>query len=227
MPSIAPDDPVSLNSTGADVPMRAFSTNLHQLDGHDQVGARVHGGRRGGIWFCQTNMGPRSRWLEYDPDANYAKLLMLPVLYTYFIPGIPPAPTNEMQLNQEFPGGGTRHLHGTPLLWHSNAHGPMHFVGRPFINRGIHVTCTGQHIHCRISAQPRRDNLCSYNLLRVQIQDYARTVTGLPVSLSQRLAGACLPPQSPSWAAIPSDWGAVPIRLTEGVTVFGSHPCWQ
>ena len=27
MPSIAPDDPVSLNSTGADVPMCAFATS--------------------------------------------------------------------------------------------------------------------------------------------------------------------------------------------------------
>ena len=62
-------------------------------------------------------------------NANYAKLLMPPILYTYFNPGIPPAPVNETALNNEFPDGGTRHLHGTPLLWRSNAHGTMHFVG--------------------------------------------------------------------------------------------------
>jgi hypothetical protein len=61
--------------------------------------------------------------------ANYAKLLMPPILYTYFDPGVPPAPVVETELNQEFPDGGTRHLHGTPLLWRSNAHGLMHFVG--------------------------------------------------------------------------------------------------
>jgi hypothetical protein len=61
--------------------------------------------------------------------ANYAKLLMPPILYTYFDPGVPPAPVNETDLNHEFPGDGTRHLHGTPLLWHSNTHGLMHFVG--------------------------------------------------------------------------------------------------
>ncbi|HYZ24063.1 MAG TPA: hypothetical protein VE690_18085, partial [Rhodopila sp.] len=61
--------------------------------------------------------------------ANYAKLRMPPILYTYFIPGIPPAPAQEIDLNQQFPGGGTRHLHGTPLLWRSKDHGLMHFVG--------------------------------------------------------------------------------------------------
>jgi hypothetical protein len=61
--------------------------------------------------------------------ANYAKLLMPPILYTYFDPGVQPAPTVETDLNHEFPGGGTRHLHGTLLLWRSNTHGVMHFVG--------------------------------------------------------------------------------------------------
>src|SRR5689334_2546378 len=54
---------------------------------------------------------------------------MPPILYTYFDPAVPPAPIAELDLNHEFPGGGTRHLHGTPLLWRSNVHGWMHFVG--------------------------------------------------------------------------------------------------
>ena len=39
VPSIAPDDPVSLNSTGADVPMCAFATSriYTMLDGHDPL----------------------------------------------------------------------------------------------------------------------------------------------------------------------------------------------
>jgi hypothetical protein len=60
--------------------------------------------------------------------ANYAKLRMPPILYTYFDPAVPPAPASPMQLNL-FPGGATRHLHGTPLLFSSAVHGTMHFVG--------------------------------------------------------------------------------------------------
>jgi hypothetical protein len=60
--------------------------------------------------------------------ANYAKLRMPPILYTYFDPGVPPAPASPTQLNL-FPGGATRHLHGSPLLFQSAVHGTMHFVG--------------------------------------------------------------------------------------------------
>jgi hypothetical protein len=60
--------------------------------------------------------------------ANYAKLRMPPILYTYFDPAVPPAPASPMQLNL-YPGGATRHLHGTPLLFQSAVHGTMHFVG--------------------------------------------------------------------------------------------------
>jgi hypothetical protein len=60
--------------------------------------------------------------------ANYAKLRMPPILYTYFDPTVPPAPRSPQELNK-LPGGATRHLHGTPLLWRSAIHGLMHFVG--------------------------------------------------------------------------------------------------
>lgn len=60
--------------------------------------------------------------------ANYAKLRMPPILYTYYDPTMQPAPASPVALNA-FPGNATRHLHGTPLLWQSNAHGLMHFVG--------------------------------------------------------------------------------------------------
>lgn len=60
--------------------------------------------------------------------ANYNRLLMPPILYTYFDPAVPPAPASPMELNV-FPGGATRHLHGTPLLFQSATHGTMHFVG--------------------------------------------------------------------------------------------------
>jgi hypothetical protein len=53
---------------------------------------------------------------------------MPPILYTFYDPMMQPAPNLPTALN-EFPGNATRHLHGTPLLWKSDAHGMMHFVG--------------------------------------------------------------------------------------------------
>src|SRR3974377_992833 len=59
------------------------------------------------------------------------------------------------------------------------------------------------------------------------IHMHALNAVGEGRGLSQRLAGACLSPQSASWPAIPSDCGAVPIGVMEGAVVLGSHPCWQ
>lgn len=60
--------------------------------------------------------------------ANCGKLKMPPILYTFFDPTVPPAPGSPTQLNL-YPGGATRHLHGTPLLFSSATHGVMHIVG--------------------------------------------------------------------------------------------------
>jgi len=60
--------------------------------------------------------------------ANYAKLRMPPILYTYYDPAMQPAPQSPTALNK-LPGGATRHLHGSPVLWQSVTHGLMHFVG--------------------------------------------------------------------------------------------------
>lgn len=58
---------------------------------------------------------------------NYAKLKAPPIFYTYYPGAQPsPAPTNVTDLN--FWGGNcTHHLHGTPVLWESAAHGLTHF----------------------------------------------------------------------------------------------------
>jgi hypothetical protein len=55
--------------------------------------------------------------------ANYAKLRAPPIHAS-----MQPAPQSPTALNK-LPGGATRHLHGTPLLWRSAVHGLMHFVG--------------------------------------------------------------------------------------------------
>jgi hypothetical protein len=60
--------------------------------------------------------------------ANYAKLRAPAILYTYYDPTMPPSPSSPDALNK-FVDGATRHLHGTPLLFQSAAHGTMHFVG--------------------------------------------------------------------------------------------------
>jgi hypothetical protein len=60
--------------------------------------------------------------------SNYERLRSGPILYTYYDPTMQPAPNSPTVLNK-LPGGATRHLHGTPLLWNSTIHGLMHFVG--------------------------------------------------------------------------------------------------
>jgi hypothetical protein len=60
--------------------------------------------------------------------GNFARLAAPPILYTYFDPGINPAPPNPAELNR-FAMNRTHHLHGTPVAWKSAAHGWMHFCG--------------------------------------------------------------------------------------------------
>jgi hypothetical protein len=60
--------------------------------------------------------------------GNYAKLAAPPILYTYYDPTINPATPNPATLNR-LAGNVTHHLHGTPVVWSSAAHGTMHFCG--------------------------------------------------------------------------------------------------
>jgi hypothetical protein len=60
--------------------------------------------------------------------ANYAKLAAPPILYTYYDPSVDPATPDPANLNK-LPQNRTHHLHGTPVAWHSAAHGTMHFCG--------------------------------------------------------------------------------------------------
>lgn len=58
--------------------------------------------------------------------ANYAKLKVPPIYYTYYPGPRTAAPAIPTDLN--FWGANrTHHLHGTPLLWQSAAHGWMHY----------------------------------------------------------------------------------------------------
>jgi hypothetical protein len=79
-----------------------------------------------------VNMNNLGKTVPTDLDPahaanNYAKLKAPPIFYTYY-PGTQksPAPANSTALN--FWGDNcTHHLHGTPVLWKSAAHGWTHF----------------------------------------------------------------------------------------------------
>jgi outer membrane protein assembly factor BamB len=97
----------------------------------DSAGAILAAGKDGVLYTTDATALGNTKPTDLTPAAcaaNYAKLRMPPILYTYYDPMMQPAPSSPTALN-EFPGNATRHLHGTPLLWKSDAHGLMHFVG--------------------------------------------------------------------------------------------------
>jgi hypothetical protein len=66
--------------------------------------------------------------VEANTAANYAKLAAAPILYTYYEAWMDPATPDPAALNR-LPMNRTHDLHGTPVSWHSVAHGQMHFCG--------------------------------------------------------------------------------------------------
>ena len=95
------------------------------------AGAILAAGKDGVLYTTDATALGNTQPADLTPArcaANYAKLRMPPILYTFYDPTLPPAPSSPTALN-EFPGNATRHLHGTPLLWQSQTHGLMHFVG--------------------------------------------------------------------------------------------------
>jgi hypothetical protein len=75
------------------------------------------------------NLG-KTRPADLNPSAtvqNYAKLKAPPIFYTYYPgPQLSPTPSDVSRLNV-WETQRTHHLHGTPVLWRSAAHGLMHF----------------------------------------------------------------------------------------------------
>ena len=97
----------------------------------EAAGAILAAGKDGVLYTGNAATLGDTQVPNLDPGAvaaNYAKLRAPPILYTYFDPATQPAPQSPTALNK-LPGGATRHLHGTPLLWRSAVHGLMHFVG--------------------------------------------------------------------------------------------------
>jgi hypothetical protein len=91
-----------------------------------------------------TNLTPAST------PANYAKLAAAPILYTFYDPNMPAAPSNPTGLNY-VSANVTHHLHGTPVAWSSAAHGQMHFCGGENGNLRawtLNPNCSSDYLAC-------------------------------------------------------------------------------
>jgi hypothetical protein len=95
------------------------------------VGAVLAAGKDGILYTGNASALGKTRPANLEPatiGANYAKLKVSPILYTYFDPSVNPAAADPMSLNR-LAANRTHHLHGTPVLWQSAVHGLMHFCG--------------------------------------------------------------------------------------------------
>ena len=90
------------------------------VSGKDGILYTIHLGRPGNTMHNDLEPG--------GVKGNFAKLAAPPILYTYFDPGIDPAPADPAELNR-LAADRTHHLHGTPVTWKSAKHGWMHFCG--------------------------------------------------------------------------------------------------
>jgi outer membrane protein assembly factor BamB len=94
------------------------------------IGTVLAAGKDGVLYTVKMQDLGKTLPADLDPAAtaaNYAKLKVPPIFYTYF-PGaqLSPAPNKIASLNVlEFQR--THHLHGNPVVWQSAAHGLMHF----------------------------------------------------------------------------------------------------
>jgi outer membrane protein assembly factor BamB len=94
------------------------------------VGAILASCKDGILYTANMQNLGKSQPADLEPPANarnYDKLKTQPIFYTFYPGAQPsPAPPNVTALN--FWGGNcTHHLHGTPVLWKSAAHGLTHF----------------------------------------------------------------------------------------------------
>lgn len=94
------------------------------------VGAVLAAGKDGILYTGDTQNLGKTLPADLDPATtakNYARLKASPIFYTYYPgPQLSPAPTTVSNLNV-LEAQRTHHLHGTPVLWNSAAHGLVHF----------------------------------------------------------------------------------------------------
>jgi len=94
------------------------------------VGALLSAGKDGILYTGNLQSLGKTQPQNLAPAvtaANYAKLKAPPIFYTYYPgPQLSPTPQTIATLNV-LEAQRTHHLHGTPVLWQSAAHGLMHF----------------------------------------------------------------------------------------------------
>jgi hypothetical protein len=94
------------------------------------VEALLAAGKDGILYTANTRNLGRTSPASLDPSTaaqNYAKLKVPPIFYTYYPgPQLSPTPGQVSTLNV-WEAQRTHHLHGTPVVWRSAAHGLMHF----------------------------------------------------------------------------------------------------
>lgn len=86
----------------------------------------VIGAGKDGIAYVLDNddMGKTAAADLADPARNYQKLKAPPIFFTYFPPGLDPAPQDITALNVWW-GNQTHHLHGSSVFWDSPDLGPL------------------------------------------------------------------------------------------------------
>lgn len=97
----------------------------------EELGVALLSGKDGILYTVHLDHPGDTKHADLEPNdvhGNFAKLAAPPILYTYFDPGIDPAPRNCAALNR-FAANRTHHLHGTPVAWKSARHGWLHFCG--------------------------------------------------------------------------------------------------
>lgn len=90
----------------------------------------IAGAGKDGVLYATkaSNMG-KTKPTELAPSANqanYAKLALPPIFFTYYPPNLNPAPARIETLNTLF-AGRTHHQHGAPISFNSVEFGPMLF----------------------------------------------------------------------------------------------------
>jgi hypothetical protein len=91
----------------------------------EQFGAVIGAGKDGIAYVLHDDdMGKTAPADLADPARNYQKLKAPPIFFTYFPPGLNPAPQDIRTLNVWW-GNQTHHLHGSSVFWDSPDLGPL------------------------------------------------------------------------------------------------------
>lgn len=95
-------------------------------------GTLLVAGKDGVLYTANTQSLGRTQPADLEPvrtAQNYARLKAPPIFYTYYPgPSPSPEPQDVTTLNTYF-ANRSHHLHGTPVVWQSDAEGMMHFCG--------------------------------------------------------------------------------------------------